>query len=253
MRFTIVDKEENSMYTEPEIPIFRASICYYDSSYREETAEKVLSVLEKYRFFPAEWFHADQLTHDRLIRYTDDQRGLIPSAYSKKDIMGLVLTSGSRQDTEMYWKVGWNFTFYKNSRLGFTPVFKPWNVISLDISHDRILLPGMQTCFLNCAEELIGTVHAFYADIDDVDNSVSLRAAARIDRFSPDEKPAVYWGNYWGSDYIAANHLPGAAILSLPTGKAIDDGVYFTLSDNILDYSSAEVRKIRRRIQKSLK
>ena len=102
------------MYTNSEIPIFRAGICYYDSSYSEETAENVLRVLEKYHFFPPQWFHAGILTHDRFIKYTDAQRELIHSAYSEKDIMGLDLTNGGRQNTELYWNLGWRFTFHKN-------------------------------------------------------------------------------------------------------------------------------------------
>ena len=241
------------MYTNSEIPIFRASICYYDSSYREETAENVLCVLEKYHFFPSQWIHAGILTHNRFIKYTDAQRELIPVAYSKKDIMGLDLTNGSRQNTELYWNLGWHFTFHKNSKLKIAPVFKPWNVISLDISHSRIVLPEMQACFLNCAKELINIVQAFYADIDDVDNSVNLRAAAKIDHFSPNEPPAIYWGNYWGNDYITSNHLSNTSILLLPTSRIIGDGIYFTLSNNIFDYSSVEIRKKRKIIQKSLR
>ena len=241
------------MYTNSEIPIFRASICYYDSSYREETAENVLCVLEKYHYFPPQWFHAGILTHNRFTKYTDTQRKLIPLAYSKKDIMGLDLTNGSRQKTELYWNLGWRFTFHKNSKLKITPVFKPWNVISLDIAHSRIVLPEMQACFLNCAKELISTVQAFYADIDDVDNSVNLRAAAKIDHFSPNETPAIYWGNYWGNDYIASNHLSTTSILSLPTSRVTGDGLYFTLSNDILDYSSAEICKKRKVIQNSLR
>ena len=110
--------------------------------------------------------------------------------------MGLDMGSGSIRNTDDYWSLSWHFTFYKNSKLRITPVFKPWNAISIDVAHSRMLLQDMQTCFLQCVEELIDTVQAFYTKIDDIDNAVSLLSSGKQNHFSPDETHAIYWGNY---------------------------------------------------------
>lgn len=240
------------MYSKAETPIFRASMCYYDNLYEEAFAQKVLSVLEKYQFFPPEKINAENLTRNRFIKYHPENKGIFTMAYAKKDILGLNMASGNSAKTDDYWSFIWNYTFYKNSKLPVIPRFKPWNVILLGVTHKRMAKTDSQECFIKCIKDLIHITHPFFVKIDDVDHAVNLLANAKKECFSPDDKPPIYWGNYWGNQFARNNHLSIAAISDLPSFQTIDDGFFFTLSDDIFDFESKETNRTRKKIEERI-
>ena len=55
------------------------------------------------------------------------------------------------------------------------------------------------------------------------------------EHFSPEDKPPIYWGNYWGKQFALNNHLSMVAVSDLRNFQILDDGFFFTLSDDIFE------------------
>jgi len=244
------------MYQKFEVPQFKATLYYYDFDYNSTTAEQIVSVLEQYNFFPPERICADKLTKNRYKKANEHTAKLFVQAYSEKDVFSIETTAavGSGEDREKeFWKVVLGFTYYKNSRLVGSCKFKPWNTLSIYSTRGRLQNSDNYNDFINCVRHLIATIKPFQACIDDVANCVELMDKVKATHFTPHILQQIYWGNYYGEGYKTL--LGENCILQLPAFKteSIGDGVFFALSDSLLDFDSKEVETRRKDIWKHLR
>lgn len=240
------------MYSENERPIIKCSIFYYDREYKKSTGEQVLDILEKYNMFPPEKFYAGKLTKNRFVYSTEQTKEMMALAYNEKDILGLDMSSGNSRKVADYWRVEWNFTFYKNSKLAVEPIFNPWNVLSIHSTHERMNNPKIYSEFFACIKDLIELLDPFYASVDDINNKVELMDQAHETHFVPDRIQEVYWGNYFGKlhcDYFGIDKIKAIPAKNV---EVIRNGVFFSLTDHVLEYESKKCRKERKNIKKYL-
>lgn len=240
------------MYLKNERPIIRATIYYYDTKYALNTSYAVLNVLKKYHMYPPEKINADKLTKNRFISFDENTDNLFSKAYCEKDVLQIDIASGNIRSTADYWRVSWGLTFYKNSKLAVSaPQFMPWNTLSIDSSHTRLEDTSKESAYLSCIKELIEILNPFYVSIDDVNNKVLLMNQVKETKFVPDRVQQIFWGNYWGPSFCVQYR---DAVLKIPAKNVelCNNGVFFTLSDNILDFNTNECRIGRQSITRFL-
>ena len=243
------------MYQSFEVPQFKATLFYYDSNYEKQTAEKIISVLEQFDFFPPDRICADKLTKNRYEKANEHTPKLFVQAYNEKDVFCIETASAVEtvKDKEKdFWKVVLGLTYHKSSKLVGSCKFKPWNTLSIYSTYGRLQDNNKYSDFINCVKCLISTVKPFYAHIDDVANCVKLMDEVKAEHFVPNVVQQIYWGNYYGEGYESL--LGENCILLLPAFKAesIGDGIFFTLSDSLLDFNSKETEYQRKKLWKHL-
>lgn len=240
------------VYSEFEIPIIRGTIFYNDIEYDATIGEGVQRILERYGYFPPNKIYADVLTRGRYIKYRPEMSQLMSEAYSKKGVFSVSMASGDSRKNPEYWKLDWNYTFYKNEKLARTPSFIPWNVLSLDSTTGRLEDPVEYNNYMQCFLELIGYIKPFYAMIDDVSNAVELLKKAKEPHFKPDYIQQIYWGNYFGGRHVQHYGKDKMMNLSAKCIYEIDEGVFFTLTDNVLTSAKNTQETVRTTIKHQL-
>lgn len=234
------------MYSEQEKPEICAKIYYYDKCYLPKTAEDVLCILEHYHFFPPSRMNADKLTRGRFRKYQPSMRDIFVQAYAEKNVRSVFWETDDKKSEENYYSCAWIFTFYKSSRLIINqPTFTPWNTLIIRATHSWLRIEENYLNFICVVKSLIAALSPFYASIDDVANSVSLLQNVHASHLVPGTIQQVYWGNYWGYDQL--KQIDTVKLYRIPglRTEKISDGVFFTLSDNLFDYDSAEVKALR--------
>lgn len=241
------------MYSEFEKPTITFTIFYYDTDYKKSTAEKMFEILEKCNMFPPEKFYASKLTRNRFIYANEQTKEVMIQAYAEKDVLGIAMASGNSRKVEEYWSVDWSLTFYKNSKLAVEPVFMPWNVLSIESTHGRLQDPAVYRDFFQCMKELIKLINPIYVYVDDVANAVDLMNRTKERRFVPDHIQQIYWGNYFGP--MHCNHYGMDKIEKIPASNVerIGDGVFFSLTNHVLEYNTRECKQVRKKVEKYLK
>lgn len=239
------------MYEDYETPEFSASIFYYDIDYQPQLAEQVLQILEKYNLYPPVRLHADKLTGGRFKKYKPSMRNILIDAYAEKDVLGVVYETEDTRVSSKYCTVFWTFTFHKMSHLNVKePKFRPWNVFTINASHEWMRDKKHYAAFMNATKELIAVISPFYANIDDVSQCTTLLRRAGENRFVPDRIQQVYWGNYWGESFERENReLESVAVCYR---EQISNGTFFTLSDTVFDSWSSECDVLRSQILKKI-
>lgn len=240
------------MYSKHETPRIRGTIYYYDDAYPAALGGQVRDTLEAFGFFPPEKLYADRLTGERFRTYTPAMAELFPRAYGEKEVFSISMASGDSSKTAEFWKFDWYFTFHKSETLAVTPTFRPWNVLSLDTTYGRIQDEENRATYINCLLALIQLIRPFYAHIDDVDKHVQLLKAAGEPHFNPDHIQPICWGNYFGPAYCET--FGKDRLLAMPAQvQELGDGVFFSLTDNVLDARTWKCGMARRKIKGYLK
>lgn len=237
------------MYSEYETPQFAASLFYFDYQYAKETSADVEEILKEYGFFPPDKIHAYRLTGNRFRRFSSLKEDVFVKAYAEPDVSGLSMASGDSRKVADFWTFVWDFTFYKFTDVDVSKtVFKPWNILTLESTYGRLNNEANRQAFLQCVRRLIQYIQPFYGRLDDIDTIAELDGKP----FRPEEKRPVFWGNYWGSEYckmVGAERLGDLAEISF---SRMNDGLFFTLTDNILDCRERICAKRRKMVEKEL-
>lgn len=241
------------MYSKDEKPIITCSIFYYDTDYKKNTGKQVLNILEKYNMFPPEKFYAGKLTKNRFVYASETTKEVMAQAYSEKDVLALDMASGDSQKVDDYWRVQWNLTFYKSSKIVVKPVFIPWNVLSIYSTHKRINEPAIYSEFFSCMRELIEFLCPFYAVVDDVSNKVKLLDLAHESHFVPDRIQEIYWGNYWGESHCLQYGIDKVNKIPAKNIEKIGKGIFFSLTNHVLEYASDDCNNVRKTVKNYLK
>lgn len=240
------------MYSEYECPVISSSLFYYDIEYREETAERVITVLKENGMFPPDKIHADELTRNRYINVNKDVENMIIRAYSQKNIFGIDMSSGNSQLVSDFWRVNWGLTYYKNEKIVGSSKFLPWNVLTIQSTHSRLQNISDHNNFIACIKDLIKCIHPFYVSIDDLANKIKLQDKSNETHFIPNNLRTIYWGNYLGEMYAEKFGLEHLLAIPSCNKEQLINGVFFTLSDSALDFDSKDVSILRRQIKKYL-
>ena len=224
-------------YRKNETPMLCATLCYYDNPHTKALGEQVQNILEAYGFFPPHMIFADTLTSCRFRKFSPDMHDLLSRAYMEEGVGGVKLVSGDSRKVQDYWQVEWFFRHYnKKDKLEVKkPKILPWNVLSLYTTYGRIKDEEQLTQYLGCVKELIRLIKPFYADIDDVSNSVRLLKAAREETFNPEYIQQIYWGNYWDLDHYQELDKEKILNVSKCCVDEFGNGVFLTLTDNVFD------------------
>lgn len=228
------------MYGLNEKPLFRASICYFDSSYDDTLARAVWDVLEQHGYTQPAKFYAGSMTRNRYLNFKQEHRDIFIAAYSKPGIMEVSMASGDSRKEADYWHFSWQFTFEKNSTRIETK-FKPWNVLSLDVTYGLIDTPAKFGNYLSCVQKLIAILNPISADLDDVSRKVDLLAQAHEDHYSPQYIQQIYWGGYWGEDLCRTYGTEFLLSLPLDNIKPYSKGIFYSSGFNNIN-SSADAR-----------
>lgn len=241
------------MYSEYERPKISFALFYYDEDYERGTSEKVLNSLEKYGFFPPEKIYIDRMTKGRYVYYKPHMREMFVDAYSTPGSLSIGMADGNSRKVEELWTFDWNFTFIKTLMLTKEPrsgTFIPWNVLSLSMTYGRFKDPEICSNFFSFVKDVIIDINPFYARIDDISNGVDIFDAVNEERFEPGRIQQIYWGNYLGPDYCAKYNVGDGSEIPAHSVEKLGNGVFFTLSDNVLDFESEECVERRRKIRK---
>ena len=228
------------MYSPNEWPAISATIFYYDSEYSVQTAERILQLLEKYGFFPPERLYLGKLTKGRYKKYTDDMRDKFVETCSTSRELTVGAVSGDSRKTREIWLFDWGFTYDKCRPEHNESKRKFWNIMSMELSHALIENEAVYANFLGFFKEAVEELKPFIAHIEDIHNHLRLKKNAGEGGFKPSYIQQVYWGNYLGAEYCklyGEDKLMGIPAHSI---ERIGDGVFFTLSEEALDFDSAE-------------
>lgn len=238
-------------YDKKETPGYSITMCDFNIKYENIISEKVFTCLEKYNLFPPTKICGKKY---RMVKYDNSMRDYIIQSYSKKNVLGTAYEIYDSFDPEMNMFFNWSYTFYKDSSVNTQQVkFKPWNVLYINMTHPfahRII----QEQLLNMVIELIEIIHPFHVDIDDVSNAVKLSTKKHSTTpFIPDKIKHIYWGNYWSYSQYSSYDISKLYNLPLHHVTAVNDGVFFTLSQNMEEYASKEAIHNRKAVMKLLK
>lgn len=243
------------MYNENEKPEISASILYFDKEYGVDTARKISDILCKYGFDKPGKIYAGCLTNNRYKKYPGHFSDLFIRAYSEKDVMSYGMASGDSRKADEYWRFDCNMTFYKDSKLAprnSENSFEPWNVINLSSTYGRLKDKAETDNFLKCVKDLILLLNPFYADIDDISNSVDLLFEAGEQTQVSDRIQQIYWGNYYGPSFCQKYGTDKMLNLPAYSIEKLGDGVFYTLCENVFGFASDECKKRRKQIRKIL-
>ncbi len=242
------------MYAKNELPIVRASICYYDSRYDARTAEEVLRVLKSYGFFPPDKLYAGPLTDEQYRPFDPDSEAIFVRAYGEMDVFSTDMANRDSREGRDFWRVDWGFTFNKASdRHAHPHQIKPWNILSLDSSYDRLQDPALHAAYIDCVKELIAVLQPFYASIDDVSVKATLLGLSKERRFTADRVQAIYWGNYWSRVFCERYPVEKLTASTPPClSEPHADGLFFTLTPSVLNVRAPACRRARRHLTRVL-
>lgn len=240
-------------YEEYERPEISFALFYYDEDYERSTSEKVLNSLEKYGFFPPEKIYIDRMTRGRFVYYKPHMREMFIEAYSKPGVCNMSMADGDSRKVEELWKFDWGFTFIKTKMLTKEPrrgTLKPWNVLTLSMTYGRFRDPEIYSNFFSFAKSVITDIDPFYARLDDIANGLDVFHSVNEDCFEPGRIQQIYWGNYLGSDYCEKYNVGDGSGIPAYSVEKLGNGVFFTLSDNVLDFASEECVRRREMLRK---
>ena len=243
------------MYKQFELPIFTASIFYFDDQYTTEIPNRLKEVLASNGYFPPTFILADRLTRGRYLRYKDKMQSYLKDAYTGENILHIGLTDANSLKDNSFWKMDWKLTFHKFGIKNINTTFKPWNVLTFTITYDRLKDKENYHRFFKCVTECIELLQPFYANMDDADVSVTMSEVLGANSVLPTEYgkvKAIHWGNYFGKEYCQKYGVTHDKLLPVASCEAIGEGILFTLTDSAIDCTSSDCLKMRKRLAREL-
>lgn len=247
---------EHRKYRDFERPEIKFSMMYYDNEYTDSSiAEKVLANLEKFGFFPPEKMYIDRMTRGRYLKYKPEMRDMFIEAYCKPGVSNIGMADGDSRKVEQLWEFAWRFTFFKTLMLEkrqHTGTFIPWNHLSLSMTYGRFEDPQIYSNYFSFAKTVIEDVDPLCAEIDDVAHGNYLFDNTGEKTYTAEHVQQIYWGNYFGADWCRQCGIKDGEDIPAYSVEKIGSGVFFTLSDNVLDFDSVECDARRARIRKYL-
>lgn len=243
---------KNYGYKDYDTPEIIAFIFYYDTEYRESTAERVLEILEKHEMFTPARMWLDHLTGGRMRKYTPDMRELFAKAYADPDVQSLEWENGMLKQTKEHIYFRWAVPFRKFNQQKESDD-KIWNAIYFSMTYDWMKDLERQKHLMECVRELSHEVGAIFTQIDDIANARMLRHRTGARGYSSKYIQQIYWGNYIGQHLLSDIRLKKLCKMNLPYYQETGDGVFFALTENALDFDSKACKVQRRKIRRLVK
>lgn len=214
-----------------------ATLWYYDDDHNYETGEKIFKALEKHSFFQPTLFYAEKITKNRQEKYNSESKEKYYKAFTDKSILGVTFTNCNSHKQSTYWGV--DFTFAPNKEiLGFEPVVRPRNLISIEATLDMFKNEAFMDEFMDTVKELICIVDPFYGMIDTTSNANRLLDEVNEECYKPHEYiQTIFGGNYFGKKYCDLYGREKVMDVPLQSKEAINNGILFMLSNNCLDFA----------------
>lgn len=232
--------------------IFCAMICYLEDSESESSfPDLIRPSFERFGFYPPAYVCDKPHTKYVTKKFAFDPNMFLRESYLLPDNYTVALKcTNSRKFGVNMCEVVIDHVFHGDS--GFrTNGSRVWNTIKINCSYDLFEQSEMQNRFLGCTLSLIEAIKPVYVILDDLKYEVEMRTArgeymAGIMPHRYGEPTCVCWGNYFGAEYCRKYGLDVDTDVSV-TKMAIGDGVFFTMSDTPLDYSSEQCLENRRK------
>ena len=127
-----------------------------------------------------------------------------------------------------------------------------YNFINMLCTYDHLSNSSAQENFVNLFCDLADLFDAFYGCVEDVSTSVDILDATKEKCFTPERVQAVYWGNYFGKDYM--KHIDTSTSFDAHFARVIQtaNGMFFSLTNDIRDSLFSPNYKNRKKILKKL-
>ena len=240
------------MYESYETPEIQASIFYYEPEYTPTTPKRVFEILKQSAVFASLHMGLDPLTNECMRENTPDTQELFVKAYTESDALTLEWENEESQETKEYIYFRWDPGFQKRSQK-MESNHTSWSIITFTITYSLLKDLEWQKHFMECVRALSHEVGAFFTKIEDMANGVELLERIGIQRYEFTYIQQIYWGNYIGQHLLSEIRLDKLRKMDLPYYQETDEGVFFTLTDNVLDFNSKKCEAQRRRIRGLIK
>ena len=245
------------MYENYEKPQFSACLLYFDDRYPHDLALRILNTIKEYGFYPPKLIFAGSLTNNRYIKFHTDREDLFDSAYSDQDVLTIELCSSQKNQATGFWRLLITKAINKGPALPRSK--KEWNTLHLSFTYDKLTDEAFCVRFQKCVKRLIELLHPFFARMDDmavsVDMALDRNPPNGFARTQPTEYGtvnAIYWGNYYGSDYCKKYLPPDITCCDAAVWEPLGDGMFFSLSGEIKDFCTPKGLKNRMILTKKL-
>ena len=236
-----------------DIPTISARISYMGNNFNIETGKKIFQILEKYGFANVRKMIVDQRRCNKATQReilisvkTEFNENCFANAYCDRRTAGIYLLK-KESDIE-----GCEIDIYNTrNNIGTERVIHNCNYICINSTHGRLENPDNHDSFLKCTKELIEVSNALSVDVDDISNELVLYQKYRV-KHSLNEVNTVYWGNYFDEELCNKYGFEKIITLSAYHVERIGNGMFFALTNSVLDYDSKEAKANRKAIMKKL-
>ena len=135
-----------------------------------------------------------------------------------------------------------------NFSIGIIP--NRFNDLMISISHEYFQNQENLNIFLNIFAKITTTINCMYGLIHDMSDSLRITQNRPYDILN--KVPDIFWGNYFGSEYISK--LGENKLLSVEAFviKRISNGIYIQLTDSPFNFNDKKTEKMRQKIKKQI-
>ena len=246
------------MYDSNETPSVSSILYYYDDCIddKEALAANFLSLIQESVFS----FNKIEVRKNILISGINKTKTI---RYPSKDIREMnlahslnewiwdsdtILISLVNSSRNSYFRIDWSVGF----ALPGIGKSKMSETLHMSCTYDRIADRPEHDGFVGLFCNMASLLNAFYGKIDDVAASVDTMDRTKETCFTEEYLQAVYWGNFFGKKICEDIGMKALTSLPVECKRAVGEGFFFSLTPNIQDSISPNMRK-RRRIYRRLK
>lgn len=225
------------MHKYNETPLFSYTLFYLDYNYSYETARKIQEILRENGFFPPCYIKAGKRTHNRLIKFRPEMEYYLAEAYAEKETANLQIHECG--NTDDCWHINWALMCPKIKQP--PEEVHLWNIFTFYAPYRHLEDSGFQARYLQCFCEMVNCLRPFYANMNDMAASNRLSQLYSNSFIIPTRYgvvKAIHWGNYFSETYCKRYGLDLQTDIPVARMEQIGEGIFFTLTDSPLDYSS---------------
>ena len=153
-----------------------------------------------------------------------------------------------KNNPDSYFCIDWfvSFAFPDGEKI------KTFETMNISCTYDRIKSQAEHDGFVRLFCDMASLLNAFYGNIDDTAASVDTMDRTKEKCFTEEYLQAVYWGNFFGKKICEDIGMQTVKSLPVECKLPVGEGFYFSLTPNIQDPKSSNMR-FRRHIYRLLK
>lgn len=231
-------------YLANEQPLIGAIIYYYNDNVPTMTlCETFLSTLKEHSYLDFACISLGKhkimngVLKDYIVKYNKNQLRVVSL---EKEIHKWIvdddityITFTVKVKNKFSFEITWNKDFKMPD--GTRVSDYTYNFISMLCSYEHLSNSAAQENFVELFCDLADLFNAFYGRVEDVSTGVDILDATKEKCFTPERVQAVYWGNYFGKDYM--KHIDTSNSLDAHFARVIqtNKGIFFSLTNDIHD------------------